>query len=257
MSGAENIRLGPLTAMICAESSWRGKDHFPSSQAWADDVERVLSFLQIEGQFERYLPMLRGKLNQRDGALAEARVGFFFQRNGFQILSWEPAGDAGKTGEFEVQWRDTDPMFVEVKGPRWEGELASDEKTGPRRQGPKYVNGEARNLDSVGKVIDCMKKAGPKFLPDKPNLLVVAGYLLFVSPRLLKANIILPQLESALSKPVFSRIGGVAIFDVFCRGSSVEYQMVFQENPAASTECSLPDTVTKGLKEGNRRGFRC
>lgn len=189
------VKLGPLTETICRDASWRGKDEFPSSQLWADEVERVLSFLEIQGQFGRYLPMLGGKLTQRDGALAEARVAFFFHRNGFQIVSWHPKGASNRFGEFQVQWHDTKPIFVEVKGPRWEGELNDHEKFGPRRQQPRYINGEARFVDSVGKIIDAAEKAIPKFPTSGPNLLVVVAYLLFVSPRELPRNILEPQLS--------------------------------------------------------------
>ena len=89
MAIPDGVNLGPLTQEIVSNASWFCTDDFPSNQAWADDVERVLADLKTHGQFDRFLPRLRGKLTQRDGALAEARVSFFFHSWGFSITSWE------------------------------------------------------------------------------------------------------------------------------------------------------------------------
>jgi hypothetical protein len=249
------VKLGPLTQAICKDASWEGEDAFPSSQIWADEVEKVLSFLQVKGQFERYLPMFRGTLVQRNGALAEARVAFFFHRNGFSIVSWEPRGLSNKLGEFEIQWPSTQPIFVEVKGPRWEGELDDAEKLGPRRQQPRDINAESRCVDPVERVMYAAGKAVPKFLPNRPNLLVVAGYLLFVSPRELPRNIVEPQISSALSDKKFSTIGGIMIFDTQYSSEYIDYQIVFINNSSAAPLCTIPEIVAKGLLEANDEGF--
>jgi hypothetical protein len=212
MAMNDQVRLGPLTEIIFNGASWRGADAFPSNQIWADEVERVLSFLQAQGQFENYLPMLRGKLTQRDGALAEARVAFFFHKNGFKITSWRPLGASSYLGEFEIQWNSLPCIFVEVKGPRSEGELSEEELNGPRRHQPRYLDGEARWVDSIGKIVAAAEKALPKFLPDRPNLLVVVGYLLFVSPRELPQKIVEPKITNMLSDRRFSNLGGIIIF---------------------------------------------
>lgn len=252
------IRLGPLTQAMCKDASWCHIDHvFPSDQVWADEIEKVLSFLEIKGQFDRYLPSLRGKLTQRDGAIAEARVAFFFHRNGFSIISWEPKGEKNRFGEFEIIWPNTKPIFVEVKGPRWEGELNDEELIGHRRKEPKYPHGEARSVQPVEKVIVAAEKAIPKFLPDKSNLLVVVGYLLFLSPKDLPKNIVEPQLISALSDERFSRIGGIIIFDTQYNYKSklIEYQTIFINNPNVLPLCAIPLPVAQGLLSANKKGF--
>jgi hypothetical protein len=66
MQITERVILGLFTKEIYCGASWVGEDEFPSSQEWADEVERVLSFLEAQGQFGRYLPALQGKLTQRD-----------------------------------------------------------------------------------------------------------------------------------------------------------------------------------------------
>lgn len=249
------IRLGPLTSAMCDSASWKGQDNFPPSQLLANEVEKILSFLQVHGQFQRYLPVLKGKITQRDGALAEARVAFFFHRNGFSILSWEPEGASNRLGDFEVQWKKTRPIFVEVKGPRWEGELEDNEKFGPRRSQPRYLNAEARFFNPVEKVISAAKKAVPKFLSNRPNLLVVTGYLLFCSPSKLPRDIVEPQISHALSDQNFSRVGGIMIFDTHYSLKCIEYQIVFVENPNAKPLCVIPEDVSNGLFTANQDGF--
>lgn len=112
-----HIKLGCLTRTITDNSAWRGKDDFPSDQVWADEIEKVLSHIHAHGQFDRFLPRLRGPVSQRDGALAEAHVSFFFDRNQFRIVSWEPEAVLGHPGDLEIQWQGTPSIFVEVKGP--------------------------------------------------------------------------------------------------------------------------------------------
>jgi hypothetical protein len=65
-----SVKFGVLTSTIMDRADWRG-DEFPSSQLWADEVERVLSFANSQEQFGRYLPDLRGRRSQLDSALAE------------------------------------------------------------------------------------------------------------------------------------------------------------------------------------------
>ncbi len=252
----EHVIFGPLTKAMCHDASWAGKDEFPSSQEWADEIERVLSFLEAQGQFERYLPMFRGKLTQRDGALAEARVAFFFHRNGFKIISWEPQGASSQLGEFEVQWNSLHPIFVEVKGPRWEGELSEDELNGPRRHQPRYINAEVRWIDSIGKVIAAANKAASKFRSDRPNLLVVVGYLLFVSPGDLPRRIVEPKITSALSDSCFKNIGGLLIFDFAYNTKTISYNAAFIENITANALCKIPKDVANGLLMANEKLFK-
>lgn len=133
--------------------------------------------------FERFLPRLRARESERDGALAEARTGFFFQRNGFRIVAWAPEAVLDRPGDMEVQWQDTEPVFVEVKGPGWEGELSAEEIRAGRRFLPKYINAEGRAVGPVARVVSAVDKALPKFAPDRINLVVVVDDL-FVSPHL-------------------------------------------------------------------------
>src|SRR5258708_2943895 len=89
-----DVRLGPLTRRLLFGARWRGADAFPAWQIWADDVERVLAFLDREGRFEVFLSVIQNVRTpqHRDACLAEARGAFYLTRNGFRVVAWEPAG---------------------------------------------------------------------------------------------------------------------------------------------------------------------
>lgn len=244
------VKLGPLTQEIVSNASWFCTDDFPSNQEWADYVERVLAHLKTHGQFDRFLPRLRGKLTQRDGALAEARVSFLFHGWGFSITSWEPRTASGSLGEFEIQWKSTSPIFVEVKGPRWEGEMDQSERTIRKREG-KYKSGEARTLDTIGKVIEAIDKAKKqnKFSAGKPNLLVICTTNLFVSPTELSDKIVKPKVEAALKSALL--IGGVLLLNIMCQEMKIRYETLFVTNSTANEDSKLPLPVEEWLLSNN------
>jgi len=138
------VRLGPLVSTIRDGAAWREEDEFPSDQTWADEVERVLSFTQMQGQFPNYLGRLRGTAKQRHSALAELRTAFFLHRSSFPIVNWAPVGANGREGEFTVGTPTGAKIFTEVKSPSWEGELSPEERINGRKQQGKNLNGEAR-----------------------------------------------------------------------------------------------------------------
>ena len=76
-------------------------------------MERILSFTQVRGQFEHYLGRLRGNARQRNSALAELRVAFFFSRNGFRVVEWELMGANKRQGEFAIKTR-LGKLFVSI-----------------------------------------------------------------------------------------------------------------------------------------------
>ena len=242
----DEVNLGPLTQEILSNAPWFCTDDFLSNQAWADDVERVLAHLITHGQFDRFLPRLRAKLTQRDGALAEARVSYFFHGRGFSITSWEPRTASGSLGEFEIQWKSTSPIFVEVKGPRWDGDLDQTERTMRKREG-KYKNGEVRTLDTIGKVTEAIEKAKQqnKFLAGKANLLVVYTSNLFVSPTGLSEKIVIPRVETALKSAHL--IGGVLVLNIICQEAKIRYETLFINNVAADQDSKLPLAVEQQL----------
>lgn len=127
-SPPDGVRIGTLVSSVMDGAQWRGRNAFPSSQLWADEVERVLSFTVARGQFDMYLPRLRGRWKEFASALAELRVAFYLDRNQFRVTGWEPIGAQGTKGEFLVTGPSRISTFLEVKSPGWEGELSDEEK---------------------------------------------------------------------------------------------------------------------------------
>ncbi len=247
LSVPSDVTLGPLLQLTCRGASWEGQDDFPSNQIWANEIEKVLSHLKAHNQLQRYLSNLRGKLTQRNGALSEGRVSFFFWDIGYKIISWEPHGNANSLGEFEIQWKSSPPIFVEVKGPTWEGELGKNERDNGRKKAGKYIHAETRSLDTIGKVIEAINKAKEqkKFIGGRPNLLVINSSNMFVSPLELNPQIVVPKVKSALNE--FLRLGGVLIFNVRCRNLTIEYESLFIESEAEHCSGKLPDSVIDSL----------
>jgi hypothetical protein len=105
--------------------------------------------------------------------MAEARAAFFFHRNGFQILRWEPEEVPDHPGDLDIQWQESEPIFVEVKGPDWEGELTEAERVAGRTSLPKYINAEGRAIVPQERVLYAITRALPKLAEQRANLVVV------------------------------------------------------------------------------------
>ena len=240
----EEIKLGRLTRMIWSGAEWQGKDQFPAWQCWADECEQILTFLEAQGQFGRYLNRLRGGISERDGALSEARVSWWFQRNGFRITRWEPKATTNP-GEIEIQWRDEQPIFVEVKTRTFGAELTKEEIAAGRQHEPRYPkNPQGRWIDNDEQVICAAFKAKPKFAPDRPNLLVVCERL-FVSPLdMLNEELV----RSTIGTPGFDPLGAILCFDAISKSEHIEYRTLLIENPRAKGKpWEIPRPVAEGL----------
>jgi hypothetical protein len=201
-----NVELGPLTRTVLDRSVWREDSQFPAWQEWADETERILSFLVAQGQFERFLPRLRAR--EREGAFAEIRFAYFLHCNGFRILQWEPEGVSGRPGDLEVDWRGTGAIFIEVKGPGWEGELSPEERAKGRLAKGKNVDMEVRSVDSIGPVLYAIDKSLPKFAKDRCNLVAVVDDL-FTSPTGVPLGWLTASIEKHLASPTYACVGGV------------------------------------------------
>jgi hypothetical protein len=215
---------------------------------WADEAERLFAFLQAQGVFEQFLPRLCAREREKTAALAEARAGFFFHRNGFHILRWEPEEVAGRPGDLEIQWRSSEPMFLEVKGPDWEGELTEAERRAGRKDLPKYINAEGRAIAPQERVVYAITKALPKLAEHRANLVVVVDDL-FVSPVELPKDHLTAVVANALADLACRFVGGVFLLNPVSYGEFVEYRKYFIPNVGAAHP--LPDVVREGLAVGN------
>src|SRR5712691_6397867 len=165
----------PLLHEVANGATWVGTDEFPSCSEWADEHETWLRFVREARALPHYLPRLRGPKERRDEAFAEIAPAYFFATKcGLSIFEWEPLGANGKRGEFLMGFARRSPVFVEVKAPGWEDEIAKSEgQESPRLQQPKYVGVEARVTAPWVSARHAVVKAYPKMPDDVATLLVI------------------------------------------------------------------------------------
>ena len=261
----EEVKLGTLTSTVADGSCWWTEDEFPSSQLWADEVERVLSFAEVKGIFGAQLGDLKGNAKQRNAALNEIRVAYFFDRNSFPLLEWEPEGKGASKGEFWIGGPNAEEIFVEVKGPSWEGELWDFGKKDPKELSPtemqvitdrikkeKHINAECRFFDNSEAIKFAIDKAYDKFMPGHSNLLIVADDL-FVSlehdPDLHFAKKALYRTsEGYFACRRFECLGGVGCFWVKNNGKAIWYEMNLFLNPGATQNSELPEPFWRAFE---------
>jgi len=254
-SPPDYVRIGPLLSSAMDGARWRGQNAFPSFQVFSDEVERVFAFAVAHGQFANYLPRLRGRWNQFDSALAELRVAFYLDRNGFRVTGWEPAGARGVKGEgeFMVTGPSGISTFVEVKSPGWEGELSEEEIVGGRKNQPKHLYCEARAVGPWERVQFEVEKAYKKFIPTNANLLVIVDDL-FVS---LEYGTDL-QMGTALyerrhngcfADSKYQNLGAVGAFWLANNGREIWYDMKLYVNANALKSCAIPDDMRLAFGE--------
>jgi hypothetical protein len=245
------VTLGSLTSAIWAGAAWMSQDEFPSNQLWADEIERILSYAHAQGMFEHYLGALRGNANQRDSAIAELRVAFYFNRNQFPVIEWEPKGENGNEGEYLIRSPEPERVFVEVKAPGWEGELSEEERANGRIKQGKHINGEARAIAPWERIQFAIDKAYKKFLPSARNILVIADDF-FVGLEHGTQMHARMALYSAHHKGRFTdtrceRIGGIGIFWVENNGREIWYEMKLFLNPHCLKAVALPEAFVEAF----------
>jgi hypothetical protein len=205
-----------------------------------------------QDRFKNLLPRLRARSSERDAALSEARTGFFFHRNGFRITLWEPEIVKSRPGDLEIRWLSEDAIFIEVKGPGWESELAPADLKAGRQKAPKHIDGEIRWTDPAARISCAIKKALPKFALNRPTMLVVVEDF-FVSPMewVPLLRIIDYRLRQCMKQPVCKVLGAIFLLRPICFGSEVRYLTHFIENESAAPLCAIPVPVRMGLSASN------
>lgn len=233
------VRLGPLTSTILSSAHWKDEDQYPAFQVYTDECETLLEFAQAQGQFDRYFGDLTATGRQRNAALAELRVAYHLDQNGFRIIEWKPVGLAPKEGEFLILGQSGEKTFVEVKGPSWQSELSDEEINAGRTKQTKNLYLEARAVAPWRAIQFAVEKAYEKFAPNIPNLLVIADDL-FVGLQYgteIMASMALyeKRYQGRFTAPDYERLGGVGIFCMEPDGGRVKYEIKLFLNPFAST----------------------
>jgi len=258
----------PLLTRIATGAQWIGKDHFPSCIEWADEHERWLRFVDEAGELNRYFQRLRGPKERRDEAFAELAVIFFLaERCGLPPTEWEPVGAGNKRGEVLVRLPGKGSMFVEVKSPGWEAEIANAEGQGsPRLKMPKYIDGESRAIGPWKSVREAIAKACPKVPDSIPTLLVINDDLM-VSLTFVQINVDIALYcekgkgthksgylaeEGSFVGSRYERLGGLGVFQVSLGGNGIEYKFSLCDNPNALKTTAIPQSIFTGFPRNNK-----
>jgi len=192
---------------------------------------------------------LTAQKTQRDEALQEIRVAYFFDRQGLPVVEWEPPGRSGTVGEFSIRTHESGSLFVEVKSPGWESELGPSQLRAGRAKEPKHKNLEGRAFAPSKIIKRSITKSYPKFRCDQPNLLVIADDLIvgLGHGTALHAQI-------ALYRPVgscvaergyfttgaFANLGAVGVFSLESYNPRITYALKVYANPCAIVRAELP-----------------
>lgn len=252
----------PLLHDVARGARWLGTDEFPSCREWADEHETWLRFVSDHSELGRYLPRLRGPKERRDEAFAEIAVAFFLAtRCGVPVLQWEPLGVNRTEGDLLVGMASFPPVFVEVKSPGWEAEVAMAEgHASPRLQQPKYISGEARATGPWAAVRHAVKKGYPKLPDTTPTLLVIKDDLmvslldwgrpvidigLYVVKQPGQASGYLAE-SGPFADNRYERLGAVGLLNVRLVRSPIEYRLALFENPHALPAVRVPSGFAAG-----------
>lgn len=240
-----NIPIGTLTKTFLAEAKWSNNNQYPAHPCYADEIEKLLEYLNAYGQQGRYWPDLVANYRRFESALQEIRISYFFNSKGFKTIRWEPLGENKHKGEYLIQSGSGQNIFVEVKAPDWESELSDIERLGSRKKRGKHINMEGRAIeDPARKIHASIQKAYPMFAASNSNLLVIADNLFVSLEHIADSNHLHNYLYGTnppglFTTSTYERLGGVGIFWIKTN-HAVSYHMALFKNGCSLGSTCLP-----------------
>lgn len=246
----------PWLHTIARRADWLGTDEFHRVAAVGGGLwETWLGFVAANGGVGHYAPRLRGGIDQCRIAFNEIAVAHFLATEyGMRILGWQPPGAPNTRGEFVVGPDASRPIFVEVKSPRWQAEIAQADDRDPRLTMPKYPGVETRFTGPWTSVEHAVEKAHRQMPDNIPTLLVIIDDLLvsLADWAALIQDIGLYTPKSRL-KPAggpfadnrYDRLGAVGVLKVVADipFEGVGYRFSLFENPHARPTAVLPPEI--------------
>jgi hypothetical protein len=250
-----SVNLGPLTRQLVNEGAAIWGDSYPAWQSYADECERLLSFLAARQELDRFRPRLVSRRQQRDEALNEIRVAYFLDRSGCPVVGWEVTDAAPYNVEFEVSLGQGANAFVEAKSPGWEAELSRLELDQGRAKQEKYAGIESRAASPIEVIRRTVKKALPKFTGNAPSLIVIAddcyvnlGEWGWGPPMMALIHRSLGYGDGLFRNPDYSKVGAVCLFWERVSDTGVNYASICIANPNAMPSAALPAEVAAGIR---------
>ena len=255
---ANNVMFAPRTARLVSEGASKWGDVYPAWQPYADECERLLTFVDGHGQLSRFWPRLVGRPQQRDEALNEMRVAYFFEQSGFPIIGWEVVDALPYNVEFEISTGGGKTAYVEVKSPGWESELSEAEIKAGRARQDKYDD-KARAVGPEEVVRRTVKKAMPKFTGKVPSLIVISDDCFVNIGTWGTGPVTMALTEQSATygpgvfrDPAYATVGGVCLFWMrrVAEGELV-FASVCVTNPWALPTAVLPDELVAKIAQVN------
>lgn len=154
------------------------KDDFGYHSGWNQEIDSWLCLLyELDPvRYEKYKKRVVIE-DERDAFLAEMKAVYYFKEKlGVTIVKLEPLGKDNFTLDFEFIDIDGKSWLTEVKRPSWRKEVMGDEDMTlqeklKRLKKPQHINAEARWYSDRDAVDDPIRKAIPKFIKARNNLL--------------------------------------------------------------------------------------
>src|SRR5271170_6894015 len=84
MFGSGAKLLGPVARRLVSPARWT--DEYPAWPAYAKELDALLLFADEQGRLSQFVPRLESRNTQRDEALNELRVAYWFHHNKLPIL---------------------------------------------------------------------------------------------------------------------------------------------------------------------------
>lgn len=272
-----NEQKHPLLSEVAAEAAWGGQDQFPAHPEWADEFEKHLEWLKKNGQLESYKPRLRGPKETRDETFAEVSGGYFLQvKCGLAVVDWQPLGASGKRGDFRVRLPDGRDLFVEVKAPGWESEIAKLEgQNSDRLKSSKYDNAGGGATAPWWSVRKAIEKAREQMPDDGPTLVILVDDLVIPLTRLptevFEQALYAPQgrgihtgefdslrEDGCFASSACEKVGAVGILNLSlpCDANAVKYDFKVFHNPKSLQQFRVPASVFSQWPQFDGVGLR-
>jgi hypothetical protein len=257
----------PWLHIVAHDADWLGTDEFHRVAAVGGGLwETWLGFVAANSGLRHYVSRLKRGRDQCAIAFNEIAVAHFLATEcGMGILGWQPPGAANTQGEFLVGLDANQPIFVEVKSPRWQAEIAQADDRDPRLMMPKYPGVETRSTNPWASVEHAVEKAHRQMPDSIPTLLVIIDDLL-VSLADWAAQVHDIGLYTPKSglKPEggpfaddrYDRLGAVGVLKVIADipFQGVGYRFALFENPHARPTAVLPPGIGGGWPRYNPAG---
>jgi hypothetical protein len=140
---------------------------------WIPGINKWLEFINKKNELLRFKPRLNSKKPQIFDALAEIQAAYVIENNTeYKVVEFEKKTVKDKDVDFLISNNKTE-IYCEVKSPGWEAELTQKERLEGRTKKPKYINAEARWVESWKNIQYAIIKAYDKFLPAKHNMIIL------------------------------------------------------------------------------------